>query len=258
MATAPGRSCYFICLPDEECHGNCALDTARVLRTQGVKTDGIRTEPATAPRVQTQLPRHMPSGRGESWQLRSACSPSSGRRVSRQMASGRSLPWHHASRCSCQGTTHPDAAATAYPFRTRSVMASALWMQHVFRTQGVKADGIQMEPATAPRIQMQLSRHNASGRSCHSISLPDDECHGNCALEGARLLDAECQGRWHPDGACHGTTRPDAAVKAIAFGPSCHGTEYRSETFHRIRNLGCKWFLAVLGIVTQSSGIHYI
>jgi len=152
----------------------------------------------------------------------------------------------------------PDAAATAYAFRTRSVMAIALWTQRVFRTQGVKADGIWTEPATAPHVQTQLSRHNASGCSCHGISLPDKECHGNCALDAVCLPDAGCQGRWHPDGACHGTTRPDAAVKTIAFGPSCHGTEYRSETFHHIHNLGCKWFLVVLGIVTQSSCIHYI
>jgi len=55
-----------------------------------------------------------------------------------------------------------------------------------------------------------------------------------------------------------GTTHPDAAVKAAVFGPSCHGTEYRSKAFHYIRNLGCKLFLVVLGIVTQSSCIHYI
>ena len=106
MATEPGRSCRCICLLDEECHGNCPLDAAHVLRTQGVK----------------------------------------------QMASGRSLPRHHVSRCSCQGATCPAAAATAYAFRMRSVMATALG------TQGVKADGIQMEPATAPRVQTQLSR----------------------------------------------------------------------------------------------------
>ena len=56
----------------------------------------------------------------------------------------------------------------------------------------------------------------------------------------------------------HGTMHPDTVVKAAVFGPSCHSTEYRSETFHRIRNLGCKLFLAVLGIVTQSSCIDYI
>ena len=27
----------------------------------------------------------------------------------------------------------------------------------------------------------------------------------------------------HPDDACHGTTRPDVAVKTTAFGRTCHG-----------------------------------
>jgi len=37
-------------------------------------------------------------------------------------------------------------------------MATALWTQRVFRTQGVKADGIRTEPAMATCIQTQLSR----------------------------------------------------------------------------------------------------
>ena len=171
---------------------------------------------------------------------------SSGRRVSRQMASGRSLPWHHASRRSCQGTTRPDAAAVAYAFRMRSVMATALWTERVFRMLGVKAGGILTELAMAPCVQMQLSRHNTSGRSCHSISLLDKKCHGNCSLDAARLPDAGCQGRWHPDGACHGTTRPDAAVKAQCVriqlprhNPSGRGVSWQLRSGHSASS-GCR------------------
>jgi len=41
------------------------------------------------------------------------------------------LSRHNASRCSCQLTTCPDTAATAYTFWTKSVLAIVLRMQYV-------------------------------------------------------------------------------------------------------------------------------
>ena len=43
----------------------------------------------------------------------------------------------------------------------------------VFRTQGVKADGIRTTPTMVPHIQMQLSRYNASRCSCQGTTRPD-------------------------------------------------------------------------------------
>ena len=99
----------------------------------------------------------------------------------------------------------PDAAAAAYAFRTRSVVAIALWTQRVSSGRRVSR---QMASGRS------LLRHHESRCSCRGICLPDEECHGNCARDAACLPDAACQGRWHLDGACHGTTSPDAAVKA--------------------------------------------
>jgi len=52
---ASGCSCRGIYLPDEECHGNCTMDTACVFQTQGVKADHLRMTYARAPRIQMQL-----------------------------------------------------------------------------------------------------------------------------------------------------------------------------------------------------------
>jgi len=233
----------------------------------------------------------------------------------------------------CQGTMHQDAAAMIYAFQTRSVMAIALWMQRVFWTQGVQADGIRMTYAVATHVQMQLSRCNVSRRSCEGTTCPDaaaatytfwmrsvmafvlwmlhvssgrrvsrqmasrrcipwhhmskHSCRGTACSDAAAkaqyiqsqlprympsrrgvswqlrpghsacLTDAGCQGRWYLDRAGHGTTCPDAAVKVTAFRPSCRGTEYHSETFNHICNLGYK-HLVVLGVVTQLYSLYLI
>jgi len=92
---ASGCSCYSIYIPDKECQGINLLDTVLIFRTQRVKAGGIWTIPATVPHVQTQLSRYKMS------------------------------------RCSSQCTTHPNAAAVAYAFRTSCVMGITLRTQQV-------------------------------------------------------------------------------------------------------------------------------
>jgi len=129
------------------------------------------------------------------------------KQLPRCCAFGRSAPGHRAAGSSCYGIFVPDEEGQGI---------NLLDAARVFRTPGVKKDGVRTTPATVPRVQTQLSRHNASrrsyqgttrpdpavkpqrvrtqlsthyasGRSCRGICLPDEECHGNCAQDAAHF-----------------------------------------------------------------------
>ena len=57
----PDDERHGICLPDEECQGIWLLGAAYALRTQKGMENGVRTTPATAARVQTQLSSRLRS-----------------------------------------------------------------------------------------------------------------------------------------------------------------------------------------------------
>jgi len=54
-ATTFGRNCHGICLPDEDCQRICHLDATRVVRTKNVMANSDWTMPITATCIQMQL-----------------------------------------------------------------------------------------------------------------------------------------------------------------------------------------------------------
>jgi len=170
----------------------------------------------------------------------------SGRRVSGHLPSGRS----------CHGTTRPDAAVKATAFgRSRHGIClldeecqgiCLLDAARVFRTQNVMANSVWTTPVTAPRVQTQLSRRLRSDAAAMAYAFWTRSV-GAFAFwtqrvsSGRRMSWQIASGR--------------RLSRRHASRRSCHGTENRSEAFHRIRILGRKR-LVVLGAVTQSSCIH--
>ena len=145
--------------------------------------------------VRTQLPWHMPSGRGVSGHSpsrRNAC-------LTDAECQGKCLPYEV-----CQGICHPDAA-------------------RVLQTQSVKANVVRTTHATASAFWTRSVRpfairtHRVSYRRRVSWQFfPDGACQGKCRLDKAY------------DGVPHIGNR---AVTVIASRHDCHGTVHCSEDY---------------------------
>ena len=117
----------------------------------------IWTQRARVPCVGTRLLWHIRSGRHMSryHMFRRSCQDAMHSDIAvKTQCVQTQLSMHNASRCSCQCTTCPDAAATAYIFWTSSVMAIAL------RTQCVSYRHRELRQISSGRYMLQhlLSR----------------------------------------------------------------------------------------------------
>jgi len=74
----------------------------------------------------------------------------------------------------CQGKCRPDGVCHGIYLPDEECQCIKLLdAARVFLTQGVKADGVRTTYAMAPRVQMQVSRQNASRRSCQRTTRLD-------------------------------------------------------------------------------------
>jgi len=119
------------------------------------------------------------------------------------MASGRGLSGHLPSECSafltnaeCQGKCLPDDAHHRICLADEECQGICLLNAvHVFRTQSVKTDVVQMRSVRAFAFWMQrVSPDPECQGKClpddarHGICLPDKECQGICLLNAARVF----------------------------------------------------------------------
>ena len=173
--------CQGRCRPDEECQGICLLNAARVLQTQNVKADVVRTGSVRA--FAFWMQRVSPDA-----ECQGKCLPD-------DTHHGICLPDED-----CQGIC---LLNTARVFRTQNVKANVdrtiRAMASAFRMRSVRAYAFCTQRVSYRR---RVSRQMSSGRVV-SGHLPSER--------SICLTDAEYQGRWHLDEECQGICLLNAA-----------------------------------------------
>ena len=136
-------------------------------------------------------------------------------------ASGRSASGHCASGRSCYGIFILDEECQGI-----NLLDAAC----VFQMQGVKEDGVGTIRAMVPCVQMQMSRHNASRRSCKGTMRPD-------AAVKAQRVQTQMSRHNVSRRSCQGTICPDVAVNALCVRtqlpwdmPSGQGVSWQSRS----------------------------